>query len=206
MKKIISIAVLLLLITSFCFAGDLQKKHCAVIAKKNVPAGTSCTDVEDSATGTTDSVVTWAEGDETIYQAQAFTVDSSYEVCKIEIYGRKVGAPTFTVYARIYNTSSSLPGTQVGGTSDAVAISGWSTSSDWHTFTFSGVKPSLSAGTYWIVLYTTNGPADWTNYAGWDKEVTTTCSVGAEDCIQYSTNGTTWTDLDNRVQKFRTYK
>jgi len=166
-----------------------------------------CTSIEDSVTGTTDSTVTWAEGDVTQYQAQAFVADTSYSICKVDVYVQKIGSPTFTIKARVYTTTSSSPGAQTGADSDAVSVSTFpTTTSNWITFTFSGVKPSISTGTYFLALYTTNGPGDWSNYAGWDKEVTSTCMVGAKQCIQYSTNGSTWTEVDNRNMKYRIYK
>ncbi len=121
MKKTISILILLILIPTLCFAGALQEKQTACIAKKNAAAPASC-DLYDELTGTNDNTPA-SESDG--YVGQGFyNPATNITVCRLgfNFYTDPGGA---TVTMAVYTNSSNNLGSVVVSATGAITGTGW---------------------------------------------------------------------------------
>jgi len=157
--------------------------------------GGACTTLSDSVTTGTVAESVWSSSGK-VWNAGTFTAGSSYTLCKLSISAAKVGSPTMSVTAFIYNDSSNAPGSQVGTGSGSVAVSTFPASQG--DVFFTGMNVSIVNGTkYWIAIQST--AQDGVNNASW--------FVGAgSDFFDASANGTTWTNEDSNIKaRFATY-
>lgn len=121
--------------------------------------------------------------------AQSFKLSAPSEISKVRLAlskrciqkccGEPDECPPGNIWAEIHSSPTGTSATKnasasiVGQASDDVAISSLGESFAWADFTFSGTKPSLSAGTtYYIVLYATFTPSlykylKWSGVAGY---------------------------------------
>ena len=98
----------------------------------------------------------------TTLMAQEFQVQEASDVTKVKLYLSKFGTPTGNIWAEIHSaqvgtkTAKNQSDNIVGEASDSVDISTLSAfpTYGWITFTFSGVRPPLTANTiYYLVIY-----------------------------------------------------
>jgi hypothetical protein len=149
MKKTISILILLILIPTLCFAGSLQEKQKAVIAKKNVPVGGGTENIGNESVGASQGGVNSSY----IYCGKvAETPTHNGSVDSVTISFAKVSS-NGEVHIALYthNSGSDVPENLVANSgSGAIAITNASPLTD-YTHTYTGTKPTVSSGTqYWI--------------------------------------------------------
>jgi hypothetical protein len=81
-----------------------------------------CTTAADSCTGTTNPAdFNLGYSSTFVHLATRFVADADETICKINLYLKKTGSPTFTLTANIYTDSSNHPGTSLGPASASVA-------------------------------------------------------------------------------------
>jgi len=90
--------------------------------------------------------------------SQSFKLSAARDITSIKLALKKFGSPTGNVWVEIHDDQDDTSGTKGAsdidnGASDNVAVSSIGADSEWVTFTFSGTKPSLGTGTYYLVLY-----------------------------------------------------
>lgn len=203
MKKLIPVFLLFLIVLP-CYANELARMNLSVIGI-SIPTVSGCTTTADYATDTTADYpsVGMTSGYEIV--STAISVTNTYDICKLSIKLKKVGSPTFNIKVRIYNAGADKPGTQNGQDSDVIASSTFTTSEVAYTFTFSGTKPSVSSGTYWIGIVAVSPPNDWSNYvqfsvSGLDLNPLATASQMS------SADGSSWTGYSDRYSIFTLYR
>jgi hypothetical protein len=148
MKKTISLLILLLLIPMLCFAGTLQEKQKAVIAKKNVPVGGGTETIGNESVGATGGSINSAY----IYCGKVTeTPAHNGSVNSITVSLNKASSDG-EVHIALYthNSGSDIPENLVANSgSGAIAITS-ATLAD-YTHTYTGTKPTVSSGSqYWI--------------------------------------------------------
>ena len=122
--------------------------------------------------------------------AQSFEISTASTVSEVDLYLKKVGAPTGNLTVEIQTDSAGEPsGTAVtNGTSNTVSASTLTTSFADITFSFAS-NPSLASGTtYWIVLTTADSQSN-TNYVVWGADTSTPSYADGE---MYGEDASTW--------------
>jgi hypothetical protein len=106
----------------------------------------------------------------------------TYDVSEAHFWLAAVGTPADNCFVQILNDSSGTPGTQNGGDSGSLLVTG---SKSEYTFTFSGTKPRIVDGNYyWAVV------CDSTTNSSDHESIDVTNSAVTESI--YSYNGSTW--------------
>ena len=166
------------------------------VSGRPCPGGVAgCVTPEDSVT---EDATGYEVGiyDSMIWIATKLIVNTTYICCGVKIPYTQTGTPNSTITLCIYDNNSTVPGSQVGDCSSAIAES--AIIANGLTYIFS-VNASLSAGTYWIVQK--RAAPDSSNFLVWKKK--TGYSEGA---VATAYNPTTWTAGLNSQLGYITYK
>lgn len=192
-------------------AGKVMLKASGGSTTTTEPASTTtttatCSTVEDSddTPRGTPADVAVAAGASYTYSASRFAVDSTYDICAIELSLQKVvgdSTPTWEIRAEIWSDDSGngRPNAMLtNGSSSTLGPSDLDTSYAWETFTFA-TPPTLSSGTtYWMVVHATSA-GDGGDYVQ--------IQVGNNFTDQERGDETpTWTDDGSELFMYKTYK
>ena len=175
MKK--TIVLILLLIPMICFAGALQEKQKAVIAKKNVAAGGSENVGFESAGGTGHTFA-----DDYMYCTRLTdTPSSNGTVESITVTSGCAGeGATGAIYLSLYTNGSGKPDDLVANSNVGPIETVYNTNTPYDiTHTYTGTKPTVTSGaTYWVCI---NNDGTTVNSRGLVTDGSGTCS-GTGQC------------------------
>ena len=105
----------------------------------------------------------------TLNIAQTFTPPKSHYLSWVDVYAAKKGTGCSDVKVYIYATSSGHPTGSAIATSTGQSCTGWSTSYEWHRFTFA-TPLSITASTKYAIAMKSNGNS--TNSLVWGDDST----------------------------------
>ncbi len=152
--------ILLFLLSSLVCFGQSPFGFNSRIMQGNVQVSMPCSTLISSTTGTVDSNNGYGNAANRQYIWWPITNSSAATVCSMDLSIFKTNSPTFNVSIGIYYTTDQLnPTTQIGGDSDPIATSTFSSTSQTNRFLWSSNYPVLptSATTNYIVVIKCDG-------------------------------------------------
>lgn len=125
-------------------------------------------------------------------QAQGFQVSTTGQVRSIQLYLRKQGSPTGNMTLTIQSNSSGVPSNTALATSQTVAESGLTGSYVLTTFYFRDIS-TLSSGTQYHMVLTTDRAVDAVNYVQWGYDASSPSYASGSRSRNSQAAPTTWT-------------
>ncbi len=133
--------------------------------------------------------------------AQSFQTSAAGAVEFVDISLFRAGTPTGTMWITIEASSGGNPSGTALVTSDKMAATAVSTTSQWIRFPFRAAPVSLSSATQYFIVLQGDYATDGTNYVAWNYQGTNVYANGAF----FTYNGSSWANTPTADQTFKVY-
>ena len=153
--------ILTILIAVLMFAGPVQAWQ---LVGSGITSGSTCSSLSSDSYDSEGAASSYAVSNAARYALGAiYPITSNISVCRVGVFIKKVGSPSSTITAKIYDLSEGFPNNLLGTSSTTLGAADVATTLGWEYFDFSSPVALTSGNSYAIVIYA-SALGDSSNY------------------------------------------